>query len=173
MDYGKTIATVAAFTGAGIYPPSSHVPEYLSDNWDYRVEVPAELIAVRDYSPSRRNAQSSPHKTGDTQADDENTFNTLAEQWKRETGMFSISQQKMSHIAYLDIIGMSWRAMPFLIKEIQKGQAHWFPAMRAIAGVDRPAENEVKSFQDAVNVWTKWWAERSIECRSGYLFSEN
>src|SRR2546423_2817844 len=66
-------------------------------------------------------------------------FDLLARTWRRETGHYSLVQQKILHPAYLQIIGMGKNALPFLVKEIQQGSNHWFPALRAIAGSDRPS----------------------------------
>jgi len=73
--------------------------------------------------------------------------------------MFSIVQQKFIHPNYLEIIGMSWRVMPYLIAEVHKGRAHWFPALRAIAGDEKPDEAP-ESFNHAVQIWTDWWDKR-------------
>lgn len=86
-------------------------------------------------------------------------FQLLVNMWKSETGHYSLVQQKIIHPAYLEIIGMGEKALPFLINEIQRGSSHWFPALRAIAGSDRPRD-EGDSFDEAVEVWTRWWSER-------------
>lgn len=91
---------------------------------------------------------------------DQTRFERLSETWKRETGMFSVVQQKMIHPIYLEIIGMSWSAVPFLIQDMQKGAAHWFPALRAIAGDTKPDDSDAGSFKEAVSIWSDWWRRK-------------
>ncbi len=79
----------------------------------------------------------------------------LANTWKCETGHFSIVQHSISHPAYLQIVGMSDKALPFLMKQVEQGSAQWLPALRAIAGDTKPDEGN--TLADALNAWTQWW----------------
>jgi len=95
----------------------------------------------------------------DTSISDAITFELLADRWKRETGRFSIVQQKILHPAYQEIIGMGERALPMLIREIQTAPSHWFWALRAIAR-DNPAQGKA-TIEEAVTAWTRWWSSRT------------
>jgi hypothetical protein len=92
-------------------------------------------------------------------------FAQLAIAWKRQTGMFSVTQQKVIHEHYLEIIGMSWSVVPYLIRDMQKGASHWFPALRAIAGEARPNDKNASNFEEAVKIWTDWWNDRQNATR--------
>ena len=48
----------------------------------------------------------------------ERNFKALAEQWRNETGMLSVVQQKVLHPSYQRIIGMGKQALPFILKEL-------------------------------------------------------
>jgi len=88
-------------------------------------------------------------------------FKALAERWKNETGHFSLIQQSIAHPAYLEIIGMRDRALPFLMEQVDLRSAQWLPALRAIAGPSRPDEGD--TLEEAFNAWTKWWQEKQIK----------
>src|SRR5437879_5899999 len=49
---------------------------------------------------------------------DEVEFSRLAEQWKRETRHSSFVREQITHQAFLQILVMSERALPMLIREI-------------------------------------------------------
>ena len=82
----------------------------------------------------------------------------LAQQWKNETGHFSVIQQSISHPAYLEIAAMRDKALPFLMEQVELGSAQWLPALRAIAGPTRPDEGD--SLEEAFNAWKQWWIEK-------------
>jgi len=88
-------------------------------------------------------------------------FCELAEQWRSETGMLSIVQQKAIHPAYQRIIGMGKPVLPLIFRELQNKQEHWLWALRAITG-EEPAAN-ANDFKSAVAAWLDWGK------RKGYL----
>src|SRR5437879_981508 len=61
-------------------------------------------------------------------------FADLAETWRRETGYFSFTQQRVLHPAYQRIIGMGWAAVPLILQELEHQPEHWSWALRAITG---------------------------------------
>lgn len=87
------------------------------------------------------------------------TFHALAEQWKRETGHFSIFSQKAMHPLYQGIIKLGERALPVLIKELDKSPRNWFWALRKISGCNPVKEGA--SVEEAVEAWKRWWNDRS------------
>ena len=99
-------------------------------------------------------------------------FDSLAQTWRRETGHYSLLQQKILHPAYQQIIGMGERALPSLIKALDYKPSHWFWALRAITR-NNPAERS-ETVGEAVNAWRNWWSNRSRNvCQSGFLPTEN
>ncbi|SRR6266446_2665818 len=90
----------------------------------------------------------------------ENRFAELSVEWKRATGMLSVTQQKIVHENYLEIIGLSWNVVPYLISDLRQGASHWFPALRAIAGEAKPNDKHASTFEEAVKTWTDWWHDR-------------
>jgi hypothetical protein len=87
-------------------------------------------------------------------ADIVETFRTLAERWRSETGHLSIVQQKVLNRSYLEIIGLGRPALPLLLRELRERPAHWFLALSSIA-----RENPVRpgaTFDEAVRDWVTW-----------------
>ena len=91
----------------------------------------------------------------------EQAFNQLAENWRNETGMLSVVQQKIIHPAYQRIIGLGEPVLPFIFRELRSKHEHWLWALRAITGKD-PANTE-DNFSQAVSAWLNWGKEQ------GYL----
>jgi len=88
------------------------------------------------------------------------TFRTLAERWRSETGHLSIVQQKVMNRSYLEIIGLGQPALPLLLGELRERPAHWFLALSSIA-----RENPVRpgaTFDDAVMDWLAWGRARGL-----------
>jgi type I restriction enzyme M protein len=88
-------------------------------------------------------------------------FNELAEQWRTETGMLSVIQQKAMNPAYQRIIGLGKSALPLILKSLQNKPEHWLWALRAIAGEEIAAG--ALDFKAAVVAWLAWGK------RKGYL----
>lgn len=91
----------------------------------------------------------------------EKEFNRLADQWRDETGMFSLIQQKAMHPAYQRIIGIGKPALPLILKAIQNRPEHWLWALRAISGEE--VATGIGDFKLAVAAWLVWGK------RKGYL----
>ncbi len=102
---------------------------------------------------------------------DELVFRFLADDWQRQTGHYSIVQQKVLHPAYQEIIGMGNRALPFLIKELDSKPSHWFWALRAIAR-ENPAQHS-DTPEEAAIAWREWWINKQGDIwRTGFLLIE-
>lgn len=95
-------------------------------------------------------------------SDIERQFNQLASQWKAETGMLSVLSQKVLHPAYQRIIGMGKKAIPLLLKELEREPNHWFWALRAITGANpvKP-ENRGRVKRMAAD-WRSWGRDRGF-----------
>lgn len=83
------------------------------------------------------------------------TFRALADQWKRETGHFSVFALKAEHPLYQAIIDMGERMLPALMAELNNSPRNWFWALRKIAGVNPVRKGA--SVEEAVQDWTQWW----------------
>lgn len=88
-------------------------------------------------------------------------FRSLAEQWRRETGPFSSISRKTKHPAYQKIIAMGEPAIPLILRELHDRPAHWFVALKTIAGSSPVTEGADVS--RATAAWLRWGREH------GYL----
>ena len=85
-------------------------------------------------------------------------FENLAEQWLRETRHLSVVAKKVTHPAYLRIIGMGKPALPLILDMLQRRPAHWFTALRAIANIDFPGHDVTPSMYR--EQWLEWGRKR-------------
>ena len=78
-------------------------------------------------------------------------FANLVKVWKKATLHYSFLRQKIVHPAYLRIIGMGEKAIPFILQELKKRpSASWFPALEAISGNN--AAQSAKNIDEAVQI---------------------
>jgi purine-nucleoside phosphorylase len=54
----------------------------------------------------------------------ETTFLELAEQWRQETGMLSVTSKMSMHPAYQRIIGMGQPVIPLIMRELKREPDH-------------------------------------------------
>jgi len=88
-------------------------------------------------------------------------FGALVQQWKKETGHFSIFEQKASHPAYQCIIELGEPLLPLLIDELKNSPRNWFWALRKIAKCNPVRPNA--TVQEAVMDWTEWWNHKNTK----------
>jgi hypothetical protein len=93
------------------------------------------------------------------------TFESLATQWREDTEHMSNLNKACKHFAYQQIIGMGKIAprlvVPLILRELEKRPDHWFWALHEITNED-PAHLE-DDFDDAIAAWLTWGREK------GYL----
>lgn len=94
------------------------------------------------------------------QPSQEQTFRELAEQWRRETGMYSSISKKVQHPAYRRIIDMGEDALPWILQELRDRPAHWFTALSTI--VKDTSISEPKDPRMARETWLAWGKERGL-----------
>ncbi|MFZ0704531.1 MAG: hypothetical protein WAM71_02925 [Candidatus Korobacteraceae bacterium] len=87
------------------------------------------------------------------------TFKQLVEQWQSETWFKSSLSKRISHPAYLKIIGLGKEALPWILRELRDEPDHWFPALEAITREDH-APN-AKNPQELRTAWLAW-GEKNI-----------
>jgi len=87
-------------------------------------------------------------------------FANLVKVWKKATLHNSFIRQKIVHPAYLRIVGMGEKAIPFILQELtERPSASWFPALEAISGNN--AAQSAKSIDEAVQSWLNWGSQES------------
>jgi hypothetical protein len=81
-------------------------------------------------------------------------FTDLMNTWRRETWFISSIKKRVSHPAYVKIIGLGPAAIPFIIAELRKQPDYWFWALEAITRQDpMPHAENMHQLKDA---WLAW-----------------
>lgn len=84
----------------------------------------------------------------------EEEFNTLVDQWRRETSFHSSLGEIFTNDAYQRIMAMGKEALPLILSELSRKSGHWYYALEKIVG--RDVAVGAKSFADARSAWLKW-----------------
>jgi hypothetical protein len=84
-------------------------------------------------------------------------FRELADSWRRETWYQSSTNRRVSHPAYLKIIGFGKQAIPWILQELRQQPDYWFAALEAISRDPSPnvsaSATNVSTLRDA---WLEW-----------------
>lgn len=101
---------------------------------------------------------------GSENARQQQEFNRLSSEWKRETILLSKVNEIVHHLAYQKIIGMGPVAVPFILKDmVENGPNHWFWALRVITD-ENPATKEMAgNMVEMTEAWLQWGKKK------GYL----
>ena len=86
-------------------------------------------------------------------------FITLAEQWREETAGYATTTPEIAHPAYLRIIGMGERALPWIFKQLAEHGDQWYVALHAITGVDPVPEKDRGRRPKMREAWLGWARE--------------
>lgn len=97
---------------------------------------------------------------GSQHEDIEHEFNELARQWKAERRATSFSSAMAMQPAYQRIIGLGRRALPLILRELEKELDHWFWALKAISGEDPVPPQSRGKMREMRNAWLKWGREK-------------
>jgi hypothetical protein len=89
-------------------------------------------------------------------------FRHLSAWWKRDTEFQSSPARVAMHPAYQRIIGLGREALPLILGDLEKTQAPWFWALRAISGED-PVQAEDRGYIDRMTrAWIRWGTQRKL-----------
>jgi len=84
-------------------------------------------------------------------------FRELVDVWHRETWYKSSVSRRISHPAYLQIIGLGQQAIPWILQELQQQPDYWFAALEAISRDSSPnASKSAESFSALRDAWLNW-----------------
>lgn len=87
-------------------------------------------------------------------------FSSLADDWHKESELLSSTQDIINCPSYQKIIEMGSVAVPFIIRELRKGNGyglgHWSHALEALTG-ENPAQSAQKgNIQAIADAWLVW-----------------
>jgi hypothetical protein len=86
----------------------------------------------------------------------ERRFQRLTEEWIRDTAFYSDPVPIFLHRALFKIIGMGEKALPLILKEMEKRSADWLVALDAVSPVNPVNAEDEKDFERAANAWIAW-----------------
>lgn len=113
-------------------------------------------VGVEDYVHVlhvRRQECSQPART------DFEIFRELVDKWRRETWHLSSVNRRVSHPAYLKIIGLGAQAIPWILQELRQAPDYWFPALEALTRDNfSPKADTMKELCEA---WLAWGEENA------------
>lgn len=84
-------------------------------------------------------------------------FCNLKEKWMNETAHMSSIKDRCQNSTYQKIIEMDLKVVPFLIKDMEKNNTHWFWALHSITGANPVKKENQGRVEDMVKDWKNWW----------------
>lgn len=89
-------------------------------------------------------------------------FRRLVEQWRQETLHLSSYIDKLTHIAYYQIVGMGPPVVPLILRELQERGGHWFLALTAITCEDPIRPEDAGNMKQMTQAWLEWGKQRRL-----------
>ncbi len=90
----------------------------------------------------------------------ERKFKELTAQWKSDVGFTSSVTRMAQHPAYEKIIGMGPKAVPLLLRELERDPDHWFWALKAITGEDPVPVGSRGKLREMCEAWLAWGRDK-------------
>jgi hypothetical protein len=122
-------------------------------------QVAEQLQALEQQATDRERQQV---RTGEVDAATEGEFRAHADKWLQETAPLSDPVQIFMHPSHLKIIGMGGKALPFILREVERQSGHWFVALEAISPVNPVQPEDQTSFQRMTDAWIRWGKEEGL-----------
>jgi hypothetical protein len=89
-------------------------------------------------------------------------FNTLAEEWHRETAAHSSLTIRKRHRAYQGIVKLGPPAVPLLLEALRTMPDFWFPALRDITKENPVDPSDRGDYAKMANAWLDWGRQRGL-----------
>jgi hypothetical protein len=83
-------------------------------------------------------------------------FAALAQRWYDDTRFLSSATRMVAHPAYLQIIGMGEAVLPLILRELEKTETFWAPALVAITGIDPTSRDDWGDVHAIATAWLEW-----------------
>jgi hypothetical protein len=88
-------------------------------------------------------------------------FNRLLDKWREErSAASSFVVVNATHPAYQRIIGMGPRVLPFIVRELERKNDHWYWALKAISGEDPVTPESRGRMREMRDAWLRWAREK-------------
>jgi hypothetical protein len=86
-------------------------------------------------------------------------FDRHRQEWLEETAFSSSLTLKVNHPAYRAIIAMGERAIPPILRDLERQPKLWGPALEAITGASPVSPDEKGKMRRVAEVWLQWARE--------------
>ena len=83
-------------------------------------------------------------------------FAALARLWLIETGGVAVSDRRIMHPAYQQIIGLGPRVIPVVLQELEARPDYLFRALRALTGENPVVDEDAGIMTRMVDAWLNW-----------------
>ncbi len=103
----------------------------------------------------------SPPTTNPPIPDVKAAFQRLSSTWQKDVLFLSSSQARENHPAYRQIIALGSAVLPYLLRDVEERQTHWFGALKAITGVDPVPMDQAGNIGLMAEAWLKSGRERA------------
>ncbi len=133
--------------------------QYVSDAEGHPVSVLVPIELWREIESKRRLLEDDSRGGAQENAALQAKFDALVKQWRQETATLSSTTKIVTHPAYQRIMAMGEKAVPFILRELQKEPDHWFYALRNITEASPVSPEDVGDIQKMAAAWIKWGIE--------------
>jgi hypothetical protein len=86
----------------------------------------------------------------------EERFRRLARAWHQAVAHLSSTTRRNNHPAYQEIIRIGLDVVPWLLRDMEENQTHWFSALRQITGADPIPKSAAGRVPEMVDAWLCW-----------------
>lgn len=83
-------------------------------------------------------------------------FDRLAEQWRRETWMWSLTYQMERNENFHEILRMGSVAVPLILERIRRRPGHWFGALWRLTGAQPIPKEHAGYVLKMTHDWLDW-----------------
>jgi len=83
-------------------------------------------------------------------------FRRLAAGWEKATAHLSSMSASSNHPAYQEIIRLGPEVVPYLLRDLEDNENHWFVALGAITGVNPIPPDAAGNVSKMIDAWLQW-----------------
>lgn len=92
----------------------------------------------------------------------EETFHSLAKQWRKESSHLSSVTKIVMHPCYQSIIGLGRDVVPILLRQLQQEPDFWFWALSSITRENPISSEDEGNIRRMSNAWLEWGRRQGL-----------
>jgi hypothetical protein len=93
----------------------------------------------------------------------EERFKRLACDWEEAVAYQSSTTLRNSHPAYRAIVALGPEVIPYLLRDMETNQTHWFAALREITGADPVPTSAAGNVPKVIQAWLDWGRDNDYQ----------